>query len=355
LQEVRTFKRSIGRNRRFSGLLSSERLLALGRAMARPLRLHLPGVACHVFARGNAKQCIFVDDIDYREFLGRLARALDRFAVDCLSYCLLWNHYHLLLVPREQPVSRVLQNLNSAYCRWFNRRHGRVGHVLQGRYGSRLIDDASYMLAVLRYIALNPVEAGQAARPEDWRWSSYQSLIGLEKIPTFLAADKVWRAVNADDEIRGRQRLLEFVSAGDSGREVLTALLYGGEKLARTVEPMLIPFRRIPDFVYAERFATRPALDEIFQGAVTPEQRQDAARLAFSRYGYTLREIGTIVQRTAGTVWLWTRRSEARAGGPPPCEVGPMTSESLVPARHADGPACDPGVLTAQPHQRIEI
>jgi hypothetical protein len=206
-----------------------------------------------------------------------------------------------------------MQNLNSAYCRWFNRRHCRVGHVLQGRFGSRLIDDDSYMLATLRYIALNPVEAGQVARPEEWRWNSYRRLMGVESAPTFLAADSVWRAVNASDETLGRQRLAEFVSAADPGRDVLTALLYGGEKLVRVVDPMLGPFRLTDDFVYAERFATRPSLAQIFGGVVTPEQRQDAAHRAFSQYAYTLREIGTVVRRSPGTVWLWVRRSESRA------------------------------------------
>lgn len=280
--------------------------------MARPLRLHVPGVACHVFARGNAKQCIFEDDVDCRQFLERLARALDRFAVDCLAYCLLWNHYHLLLVPRQQPLSRAMQNVNSSYCRWFNRRHGRVGHVLQGRFGSCLIDDDSYMLTALQYIAMNPVEAGRVTRPEDWPWSSYRSLIGLDTIPTFLSAEKVWRAVNAPDEVTGRQRLVEFVSAVNSGREAFTRLLYGGEKLVRTIDPMLAPLRRTADFVHAERFATRPPLDRIFDGVVTPGQRQDAARLAHERYAYTLREIGSVVHRSPSAVWLWVRRSQAR-------------------------------------------
>jgi REP element-mobilizing transposase RayT len=280
--------------------------------MARPLRLHVPGVPCHVFARGNAKQCIFEDDVDCRQFLERLARALDRFAVDCLAYCLLWNHYHLLLVPGAQPLSRAMQNVNSAYCQWFNRRHGRVGHVLQGRFGACLIDDGSYLLTALQYIAMNPVEARRVTRPEDWPWSSYRSLIGLETIPTFLAAEKVWRAVNAHDEVTGRRRLVEFVSAADSGSDVYTRLLYGGEKLVRTIDPMLVPLRRNADFVLAQRYATRPPLDQIFDGLVTREQRQDAARLAYSRYAYTLPEIGSVVHRSPSAVWLWVRRSRAR-------------------------------------------
>jgi hypothetical protein len=229
-----------------------------------------------------------------------------------------------------------MQNLNSAYCRWFNRRHGRVGHVLQGRFGGRLIDDNSYLLAALRYVAMNPVEAARVARPEDWQWSSYRSLIGLEPVPGFVAAEKVWRAVNAPDETTGRQRLVDFVSAGDPGRDVLTALLYGGEKLVRTIDPMLVPHRQTVDFVHAERFATRPSLERIFDGAVTPEQRQDAARLAFSQHAYTLREIGRVVHRSPSAVWRWVRRSQARANGLSRREGGLTSPESSALSSLAD-------------------
>jgi putative transposase len=298
--------------------------------MARPLRLHIPGVACHVFARGNAKQCLFEDEADHLRFLERLERSLKRFAVDCLAYCLQWNHYHLLLVPHEHAVSRVLQHLNSAYCQSFNRRHNRVGHVLQGRFGCRLVDDDSYLLAALRYIALNPVEAGLVARPEDWRWSSYRALAGLEEVPEFLAPDRVWRMVNASDPDSGRQRLESFVSAGNVGRDMMTALLCGGEKLAHAVDSMLQPHRKTIDFVYAERFATRPPLDRVFDGAVTRCQRQDAARVAFSEYAYTLSEIGRMADRPVTTIWSWIKHSESRRRTSP-ASPAPLRDQSGSP------------------------
>lgn len=281
--------------------------------MARPLRLHLPGVACHVFARGNRKQCIFEDDDDCQRFLERLAQSLGRFSVDCLAYCLLWNHYHLLLVPHQHTVSRVMQHLNSAYCQSFNRRHGAVGHVLHGRFGSRLIDDGSYLLAALRYIAMNPVAAGLVARPENWRWSSYRALAGLEEVPAFLTVDRVWRAVNAPDADSGRQRLMAFVSAGHEGRDLMTRLLCGGENLVRSVDSTLRPYREDPEFVYAERFATRPPLACVFEGAANRDQLQDAARVAFCEHAYTLREIGAVAGRPAPTIWSWIKRSAARS------------------------------------------
>ena len=287
--------------------------------MARPLRLHVPGVACHVFARGNGKQHIFEVEADHLRFLDRLERALGRFTTDCLAYCLLPNHYHLLLVPHEHAVSRVLQHLNSAYCQEFNRRHDRVGHLLQGRFGSRLIDDDSYLLAALRYIAMNPVEAGLVTRPEDWRWSSFRALAGLEEKPGFLADDQVWRALNAPDAASGRERFLAFCAAGDPARDLMTRLLCGGERLTRTVDAMLVPHRETIDFVYDQRYATRPPIDCVFEGATSQRELEEAARVAFCEHAYTLREIGAMTGRPPGTIWSWIKRTESRRSSPPRC------------------------------------
>ena len=105
------------------------------------------------------------------------------------AFCLLVNHLHLLVTPREQPLWRMMQQLNSTYCSWFNQRHERVGHVLQGRYKSKLIDDCAYFLNATRYLALNPVVAQQVEHPEDW-WSSYRAAIGLATTP--CARSRPW-------------------------------------------------------------------------------------------------------------------------------------------------------------------
>src|SRR5262245_20368260 len=108
--------------------------------MARPLRLHVPHAFYHVVSRGNAKQTIFLSSVDYEEFLTRLAATASRFDVGCHAYCLMPNHLHVLLKPAAVPLSRMMQQLNSAYSQAFNRRHERVGHVLQGRFKARLVD-----------------------------------------------------------------------------------------------------------------------------------------------------------------------------------------------------------------------
>ena len=180
-------------------------------AMSRTLRIHAPGLLHHVFARGNNKACIFEDDRDCQRFLDLLAKGLERFAVTCVGYCLLWNHYHLTVVPGQHPLWRLMQQVNSTYCRGFNRRHGRVGHVLQGRYGCRIVEDGAYARTVLRYLALNPVAAGRASTPGEWPWSSYRSAIGLAAVPDFLSLEHVWSAFGTSDPAEGRARLVQFV------------------------------------------------------------------------------------------------------------------------------------------------
>jgi len=279
--------------------------------MSRPLRIHAPGVLCHVFARGNNKGCIFADDTDCRSFLDLLAKMLERFGVVCVTYCLLWNHYHLGLIPGAEPISRLMQQLNSRYCQAFNRRHGRVGHVLQGRYGSRLVQDGEYARALLRYVALNPVAAGRASGPEDWAWSSYRVALGLDAAPAFLSLKEVWSAFGTSDPEIGRARLSHFVAAGIED-SFPNPLLHGSEQLARQIAPELAPHQSNGDFVYPYRFAARLTLSALLDGCIDRRSVEDAAHTAFYRHGYTLAELGRALSRDPSTISRWIQRAAAR-------------------------------------------
>ncbi|HJR58881.1 MAG TPA: transposase [Vicinamibacterales bacterium] len=282
--------------------------------MARPLRLHLPGTVYHVMSRGNNKQTMFVDDDDCERFLELLGKTLARFKIVCLAFCLMRNHYHLLVSPTEHPVSRLMQQLNSTYCLWFNRKHARVGHVLQGRFTSRHVDSDSYLLAALRYIVLNPVAGGQATRPEEWPWSSYRATAGLAPAPGFLALERVWPAFDTNDRAMGRHRFVVFVAAAGSEdtKALEPALMFGSEAFAQRITPLLEPHRETRDFLYRDRFATRPSLAVLFDGRSTPIGRQEAAYDAFGQHAYTLREIGDLVGRAPATVWSWIKNVESR-------------------------------------------
>jgi putative transposase len=140
--------------------------------MARRPRENLHGGIYHVFARGNAGIRVYADDVDRAIYLHYLERGLRRTGVRCLAYCLLTTHMHLLLETPEANLSDLMHRVHSSYAQAFNVRHDRFGHLFQGRYGAVRIETDAQLVAVARYIAQNPVEAGLCAEPEEWRWSS---------------------------------------------------------------------------------------------------------------------------------------------------------------------------------------
>jgi REP element-mobilizing transposase RayT len=146
--------------------------------MSRPLRIEYEGAVYHVTTRGNAGQKIYRDDHDRERFLSLLGRETRQQGWLCHAYCLMENHYHLLLETPEGNLSRGMGRLNGVYTQWFNRRDGRLGHVLQGRYKAIVVEKQSYLLELCRYVVLNPVRAGIVQRVEQWPWSSYRATVG---------------------------------------------------------------------------------------------------------------------------------------------------------------------------------
>lgn len=143
--------------------------------MARPLRVEYPGAVYHITSRGNAQQSIFVDDGDRSALLEILAKAIDRFNWLCHAYCLMSNHFHLLVETVDPTLARGMRHLNGIYTQATNRRHARSGHLLQGRYKAILVEKDSHLLELARYVVLNPVRAKMVRAAKDWRWSSYRS------------------------------------------------------------------------------------------------------------------------------------------------------------------------------------
>lgn len=279
--------------------------------MARPLRLHIPGAIYHVYVRGDNKIPIFRRSLDYRHLLEILASGLERFMVQCITYCLMPNHFHLLVIPSLYCVSRLMHQVNGTYASWFNKRHGRVGHLTQGRFGARIIDDNEYLLTALRYIAMNPVAAGLVKQPENWPWSSYRAIAGLCEPPPFLELPPIWKALGCADAEAGRRLYIDHVKQGDTPEELHNALLFGGDLLKRQARPLLEPHRDEREFLYKDRFAARPPLDSLF----TDTDRRSlaaAARTAFQVHGYTLTEIAELIGRSPSTICKWIHRIEAQ-------------------------------------------
>lgn len=147
------------------------------------------GGVTHVYARGNNRGAIFADDVDREIYLRMLGEVLERTGARCLAFNLMTNHVHLVVKTVEGNLGYTMQLLHGRYAQTFNRRHGRSGHLFQGRYGSTVIEDDMQMCMTLRYVDLNPVEAGMCERPEDWRWSSCRAVLGQEPAPKGLDVD----------------------------------------------------------------------------------------------------------------------------------------------------------------------
>lgn len=181
--------------------------------MARPLRIEYAGALYHVTARGNAQGDIYITEEDREAFLKLLKNSCERHQWLCHAYCLMDNHYHLLIETEAPTLSKGMKYLNGTYTQQFNRVHRRVGHVFQGRYKAILVEKDSYLLELCRYIVLNPVRARMVRSAKDWRWSSYRATAGLGEPTEALTKD--WLLGNFGKQ---RKRAIEgykaFVKAG---------------------------------------------------------------------------------------------------------------------------------------------
>ena len=264
--------------------------------MARPLRLEYPGALYHVTSRGNAQADIYADDADRRIFLRILGSAVTRQRWLLHAFCLMGNHYHLLVETPEPNLSRGMHQLNGVYSQCFNRRHQRVGHVLQGRFTAILVERESYLLELARYVPLNPVRAGMVDSPEKWPWSSYRATAGLEPAPAWLSTGAVLERFSFDPG-RAGLRFQEFVRDGVSAPAPWSSLhgqVFLGshqfaEHMARAL-PLAAVSREIPR---TDRLAGRPALASLFPTDFVADRhgRNAAIRKAHRSHGYSLAEI----------------------------------------------------------------
>jgi putative transposase len=248
------------------------------RGMARPLRLCLPDGLYHLIARGNARQPIVADDHDRHDFFNVFAHVLERFGWLCHAFCLMDNHYHLVVETPLPNLPSGMRQLNGLYAQRFNRRHGRVGHLFQARYRSILIEKPTRLLAVCRYVVLNPVRGGHLPRSRR---------LALEQLPADCGPTKHCQARRRRRAARSARR------RGRSGQSHYRRFF--DEGLAAALEPR------------GERLGEESFLPELFAaGDETP------VATAYRRYGYTLRQIGEYLGCHYSTASRRLRREEAR-------------------------------------------
>jgi putative transposase len=162
---------------------------AYGGAVPRPPRIEIPGGVWHLVTRGVRKQPIFLDDRDCERFLDLLAEVVERFGWVCHAYCLMPNHYHLLIETPRPTLSDGMERLNGRHAQYFNLRHGVEGHVFERRFRSIRVLGEGHLLELSRYVVLNPVRAGLCRTAAGWRWSSFRASVGITPRPKFLTVD----------------------------------------------------------------------------------------------------------------------------------------------------------------------
>jgi putative transposase len=273
--------------------------------MARPLRIEFPGAVYHVTSRGNALENIYVDDTDREAFLDVLAQVVERFHWLCHAYCLMSNHYHLLVETVEPTLSRGMRQLNGVYTQGFNRRHQRVGHLFQGRFKAILVEREAYLLELCRYVVLNPVRAKLVRAAKDWRWSSYRATAGLAEAPSFLTTDWLLGQFS-EKRPEAQRRYRRFVAAGKGASpwEELKGQIYLGSDAF--IERLPKPEETVEEIPRIQREGVRPSLDRLFAEAAIDE----AIVTAYREHGYTMKAIADYLGVHYATVSRRLRKQE---------------------------------------------
>jgi len=273
--------------------------------MARPLRLEFPGAVYHITARGNAQQAIFDDDHDRQRFLHLLGREVLQQNWFCYAYCLMDNHYHLLLEPPEANLSWGMRRLNGNYGQSYNLRHRRVGHLLQGRYKAILVERESHLMELCRYVVLNPVRASMVTRVEKWPWNSYQATVGKVKSPDWLAVDSLLANFSQRRSI-ARNAYAKFVEEGlgrPSPWEKLRGQIYLGSEKFMEMMQKRVNNEDLTNVSMVQRQPSRPEADAII-AAVSKAYSISKANVlqrnhqeAFNAAVYLLRRVGNLPLR----------------------------------------------------------
>jgi len=264
--------------------------------MARPLRIEFPGAVYHVTSRGNAGQAIFIDDEDRGRFLDGLSIVVERFKWLCHAYCLMENHYHLLIETPNGNLSKGMRELNGVYTQGYNQRYRRVGHLFQGRYKAILVEKDNHLLSLCRYVVLNPAGVGLIKRPEQWRWSSYRATVGLAKSPSFLTIDWVLSQFGGRKRValeKYRRFVMEGINKESPWETLRGQIFWGTDEFIKQLRGLLEEKGGLKEVPRAQRYVARSSLKELFKGKKGKERRAEDRIIydAYVRYGYTMKEI----------------------------------------------------------------
>ena len=274
--------------------------------MARPLRITYSGAFYHVTTRGNEQKDVFWSKADREKFLVYLASAVTRYEAVIHAYCLMSNHYYLLLETPTGNLTEIMHHINGAYTTYFNVKRKRFGHLFQGRYKALLVEADAYLAQLSRYIHLNPVRARIVARPEGYAWSSYRSYIGSAQSPPWLKTSFILGGFRAEAD-GAKKRYRAFVEDlldkeyDNPLKEAFGSLILGSTAFREMITEQHLDFHQSARDVPAlSLFVSRPSLEAIVNavtealGSQPKIARQASVYLCHRYSGEKLRDIGNM-------------------------------------------------------------
>lgn len=260
--------------------------------MARPLRLEYAGALYHVTSRGDRREAIYENDADREAFLSLLNQVCETFNWLCHAYCLMGNHYHLLIETPEANLSKGMRQLNGMYTQNYNRIHNQVGHVFQGRYKAILVEKQSYLLELARYIVLNPVRAHIVRAAGDWLWSSYRATTGQSTPADCLTTDWLLAAFS-NRKCDAIERYRKFVQEGKGQpspwSQLRNQVYLGSEAFIDEIQAYIDSDQELSEIPASQR---RPVPKSLGYYEQHYQTRNDAIVEAYRSGGYSLKQIG---------------------------------------------------------------
>ncbi len=238
--------------------------------MARPLRVEYKGAVYHILSRGNRAEFIFKEDADKEYFLRILQKAVEKYGIELYAYCIMGNHYHLLMGTPYGLLSKVMHTVQSSYGSYQQRERGWIGHVFAGRYKSLCVEKAGYILELSRYIHLNPVRAKIVKDPEEYCWSSYRLYVGKDKRPNWVNTE--WLLEEYGKTRQAAQRKYrKFVEAGISNpspfptEKVAGQAILGSKDFVEKVRSDIGQERQMSDVTAKKLYCARVGVEELYR------------------------------------------------------------------------------------------
>jgi putative transposase len=260
--------------------------------MSRPLRLEFPDALYHLTSRGDRREDIYEDDTDRRTFLDVLSSVIEQYNWTCYAYCLMSNHYHLLMQTPDANLSKGMRQLNGVYTQAYNRRHNKTGHLFQGRYKSILVDKDNYLLELSRYIVLNPVKAGMVKRVDQWKWSSYLETVGEASALEWLANDYLLSQFGIQRKAAIR-KYKAFVQAGLKRGPIWSQLnnqIYLGDQ--NFIERMQLNLAKKDKDLQIPKIQKRPVAKSLQEYEEMSRNRDEAIIKAYASGAYSYQALG---------------------------------------------------------------